>query len=130
MAVSPAGQSYGTSSVSAKAELLPTSVEVEGDAESAPVKKLSPDDLRAVGQKLNFLFEQYRSDRRILELRWLRNERQYLGLYDPEIEKELSVNRSKAYPRVTRVKCISVLSRLMNLMFPGNERNWEINASP
>ena len=128
MSVSPAGVSYGTSSVSAKAELLPPGIEVAGD--DPPVKKFNPDDLRAVGQKLNFLFEQYRADRRILELRWLRNERQYLGLYDPEIEKELSVNRSKAYPRVTRVKCISVLSRLMNLMFPGNERNWEIHASP
>lgn len=130
MTVSPAGQSYGTSSVSAKAELLPPGVGVEAGGETAPVKELSSEDLRAVGQKLNFLFEQYRSDRRILELRWLRNERQYLGIYDPEVEKELNANRSKAYPRVTRVKCISVLSRLMNLMFPGNERNWEIHASP
>jgi len=130
MATSPAGVSFGTSSTSAKAELLPSSTTVEGGEDEAPVRALNPDDLRAVGQKLNFLFEQYRSDRRILELRWLRNERQYLGLYDPEIEKELSVNRSKAYPRLTRVKCISVLSRLMNLMFPGNERNWEIHASP
>ena len=73
---------------------------------------------------------QYVSDRRIAELKWLRNLRQYLGIYDPEIEKEMSVNRSKAYPRVTRVKCISVLSRIMNLMFPGNERNWELRASP
>ena len=121
--------SYGTSVASAKADLLPPSTAVETVAD-APVKRLDPQDLRQVGQKLDFLFRQYIADRRIAELRWLRNERQVLGLYDPEIEKELSVNRSKAYPRVTRVKCISVLSRLMNLMFPGNERNWEIKASP
>ena len=124
-----ASDSYGTSIASAKAELLPpeTTVEPGGDP---PVKKITANELRELGQKLDFLFRQYVSDRRIAELRWLRNERQYLGIYDPEIEKELNVNRSKAYPRVTRVKCISVLSRLMNLMFPGNERNWEIKASP
>jgi hypothetical protein len=120
---------YGTSVASARADMLPPAAEVETVGDS-PVKKIKPDELRMVGQKLDFLFRQYVSDRRIAELRWLRNERQYLGIYDPEIEKELSVNRSKAYPRVTRVKCISVLSRLMNLMFPGNERNWEIRASP
>ena len=98
--------------------------------ENAPVKKIGADQLRQLGQNLNHLFMQYVSDRRIAELRWLRNQRQYLGIYDPEIEKELSVNRSKAYPRITRVKCISVLSRLMNLMFPGNERNWELSADP
>lgn len=120
---------YGTSVASARAELLPPGVTV-GIGDDPPIKKINPDELRMLGQKLDFLWQQYRSDRRIAELRWLRNERQYLGIYDPEIEKELSVNRSKAYPRITRVKCISVLSRLMNLMFPGNERNWEIKASP
>src|SRR5208282_6790719 len=39
-------------------------------------------------------------------------------------------NRSKAYPRITRTKCITVLAHLMNLMFPGNERNWEIRPAP
>ena len=98
--------------------------------ENSPVKTLSATDLRTLGQNFNHLFMQYVSDRRILELRWLRNQRQYLGIYDPEIEKELSANRSKAYPRVTRVKCVSVLSRIMNLMFQGNERNWELHAAP
>jgi hypothetical protein len=76
------------------------------------------------------MFMQYVSDRRIVELRWLANQRQYLGIYDPEVEKSMSPNRSKAYPKITRTKCISVLARIMNLMFQGNERNWEIHASP
>jgi hypothetical protein len=71
-----------------------------------------------------------RSDRRQQELKFIRNLRQYLGLYDPEIEKSLDPNRSKAYPRITRVKCISMLSRIMNLMYPGNEDNWTLEASP
>ena len=96
----------------------------------SPVKVIEPAALLILAGRLQALFEQYRSDRRIAELRWLRNQRQYLGIYDPEIEAEMSANRSKAYPRITRVKCITVLSHLMNLMFPGNERNWELQPAP
>lgn len=107
---------------------LPT-VQIE-DNEDAPVKQIKPEELRSLGQKLSKTFKQYASDRKLTEEKWLRNLRQYLGVYDPEIERQLSSNRSKAYPRITRVKCISVVSRIMNLMFPGNERNWELRASP
>jgi len=107
--------------------LAPPAVEVPAPS---PVRSISSDDLRSLGQHLSKLFTQYESDRRIAELKWLRNLRQFLGIYDPEAEKELAPNRSRAYPRLTRVKCISVLSRIMNLMFPGNERNYEVKASP
>lgn len=99
-------------------------------AATPPVKRVSPEALRTLGQRFNQLFMQYVSDRRIVELRWLANQRQYLGIYDPEVEKSFSPNRSKAYPKITRTKCISVLARIMNLMFQGNERNWEIHAAP
>lgn len=113
----------------AQDELAPPSVTLD-PADSPPVKTIRSEDLRQLGSNLSRLFDQYSADRRIAELRWIRNLRQYLGIYDPEIEKEFMSNRSRAYPRVTRVKCISVLSRIMNLMFPGNERNWELKASP
>jgi hypothetical protein len=112
-----------------EAELQIPSVTVE-PSDTAPVQVLRSEDLRELGATLNRLFEQYASDRQNVELKWLKNLRQYLGVYDPEIEKQMSGSRSKAYPRITRVKCISVLSRIMNLMFPGNERNWMIKASP
>lgn len=111
-------------------EASPPAVVVEQEGKASPVTRIKPEELKMLGQTLSKNFEQYRSDRRIAELKWLRNLRQYLGIYDPEIERELSANRSKAYPKITRVKVISVLSRIMNLMFPGNERNWEIKASP
>ena len=108
---------------------MPPATMVEAP-ETAPVPVIRPEELQRMGQKLKSLFDQYVSDRRIAELRWLRNLRQYLGVYDPDIEQTFSPQRSKAYPRITRVKCISVLSRIMNLMFPGNERNWQLKASP
>ena len=110
--------------------LDPPDTRVEPGSPSAPVKEIKADDLKALGQKLWSLFTQYRSDRVFAEQRWLRNQRQYLGLYDNEIEGQLGPNRSKAYPKLTRVKSIQTVSRLMNLMFPGNERNWELHASP
>ena len=77
------------------ADLTPPAVETN-DPEGAPVKRLDPDELKRLGELLNKLFMSYRSDRRILELRWLRNQRQYLGIYDPDVEKLLSPSRSKA----------------------------------
>lgn len=99
-------------------------------APPAPVRQINPEVLRNLGAKYRGLFDRYASERIPAEQKWLKNLRQYLGVYDPEIEQILPPNRSRAYPRITRVKCISLLSRLMNLMFPGNEKNWELNASP
>lgn len=97
---------------------------------SAPAAEIKPEQLRNLSAKLTKTFARFESDRRMAEMKWARNLRQYLGVYDPEIERSMPEGRSRAYPRITRVKCVSVLSRLMNLMFPGNERNWELKASP
>lgn len=113
----------------ALATITPPSVSVP-DPDSSPLRVISPDALKALGQQLGTLFMSYATDRRILELRWLNNQRQYLGIYDPEVETMLQPNRSRAYPKVTRTKVISVVSRIMNLMFQGNEDNWSLNASP
>ena len=104
------------------------SVTVPGD--DAPVKIIDRDQMRVLGQNLFKSFETYRRDRRIQELRWLRNLRQYLGFYDPDVETRLAANRSRAYPKMTRVKCISMLARIMDLMFPSDDRNWTISARP
>src|SRR5574337_522113 len=86
--------------------------------------------LRALGAKLASDFKNYEAYRRLQELRWARNLRQFLGEYDPDVIKSMDDNRSRAYPRVTRVKCISMLSRLMNLLFPTSEKNWGIAPAP
>jgi hypothetical protein len=106
-------------------------VVVDATPDGAPmVRQIDTQVLRNLGAKYKALFDRFASERMPAEQRWLRNMRQYLGIYDPDIERMLPANRSRAYPRLTRVKCVSMLSRLMNLMFPGNEDNWELNASP
>jgi len=98
--------------------------------ETAPAKVLTPDQVRSIGAELQKQFIKYKNDRRMQELKWLRNQRQYLGIYDLDIEGTLSTMRSRAYPKLTRIKTIATVSRIMNLMFPGNDRNWDLSASP
>lgn len=103
---------------------------VEVAPEPSPVRRIDKEQMKLLGGALAKTFTRYSSDRHQAEQKWLRNLRQYLGIYDPEIEASLGKGRSRAYPRLTRVKCISVVSRIMNLMFPGTEKNWQLGASP
>jgi hypothetical protein len=113
------------------ATALPATIPVPGSpdapAPNAPV--VDPDALRRLGADLASKYVQYKSDRKLAELKWERNARQYLGIYDPEIERTMDKNRSRAYPKITRVKCVSMLSRLMNLLFPADDKNWTISPS-
>jgi hypothetical protein len=84
--------------------------------------------LERLGQQLQSKVENYETDRRLAELKWLKNARQYLGIYDPDVDKAIPKNRSRAYPKLTRVKCVSMLSRLMNLLFQVEEKNWTVGA--
>ena len=98
----------------------------------AAVSARTPDfgKLKAIGMRLQAQFTGYERDRRLAELRWAKSARQFLGIYDPEIESQIEKNRSKAYPKLTRVKCVSMLSRLMNLLFPSSEKNWGLTCTP
>lgn len=105
----------------------PTEGERAAEEQAAP--SLDMDKLKKLAVILAGRFQQYEADRRQAEMRWLRNLRQYLGEYDPEILAQLGPNRSRAYPRVTRVKVISMVARLMNLLFPTSEKNYQILPS-
>ena len=103
------------------------------DQQVAPVAEqpLQIDDnaLKALGQRLLTRFNDYKRERREVEVQWLRNLRQYLGQYDPEILEKIEPDRSRAYPKLTRIKVVSMVSRLMALLFPTSEKNWGLQAS-
>lgn len=98
----------------------------------AALAQRTPDfqKLEAIGMRLQSQFLSYERDRRLAELRWAKSARQFLGIYDPEIDAQIEKNRSKAYPKLTRVKCVSMLSRMMNLLFPSSEKNWSLTCTP
>jgi hypothetical protein len=83
-----------------------------------------------LGGKLRDLFGQYKTDRRPAETQWMKNLNQFLGKYDSALEQNMDQNTSRAYPKLTRVKCVSMKARLMSLLFPAGEKNWAIEASP
>lgn len=105
--------------------------ETVGAATNALVRgTVNTDAMRMLGQRLTALFMTYENDRRLSEIKWLQNARQYLGILDPQIEAKLDPNRSRAYPKLTRVKVMSMVARLMNLLFPTSEKNWTLESSP
>lgn len=62
------------------------------------------------------------------EQQWLEDLRAYKGLYDPDVV--ISKNASKVYPKLTRSKVNIVLSRLHEMLFPENDKNFEIKPTP
>ena len=92
--------------------------------------ELNEQDLIKLGQRLSGLFKQYEGDRKAAEDRWLRNLRQFRGIYDPEILAMIPKNCSKAYPKLTRWKVIGTVARLMQMLWPQTEKNWGIKPSP
>ena len=111
------------------ANLMAEAMANGAEAPQASRVVLDPNGIRSLGSSLARRFSQYESDRRLAELKWARNARQVLGIYDPDIELKMDPNRSRSYPKVTRVKCVSMLSRLMNLLFPTDDKCWGVGAS-
>ena len=76
-------------------------------------------------------FEEIASRRQLYETRWLRDLRQYKGVYDPGILANIEKNRSKINFRTTKVKVDTSKARVMDLLFPANgEKNWGITPTP
>ncbi len=89
-----------------------------------------PPNISALGPILIAEFIKAESDRKLTELRWLRDLRQFKGLYEPDEEKRMA-GRSRVFVRKTRVKVKTVNARVADLLFPaGNEKNWSIAPTP
>ena len=91
----------------------------------------SIDALGALGATLLGEFNKAESDRRLTEMRWLQDLRQYRGQYDPDVLARIGKARSKAFVRKTRVKVKTTDSRVVDLLFPaGTNKNWAIDSTP
>ncbi len=86
---------------------------------------------RPLGQRLRAVFTRAEAERRDVEDRWLKDLRQYKGVYDPDVAARLHPKRSKAFLRITRNKVRLIDARLGDLLFPGSgEKNWAIEPTP
>ena len=86
--------------------------------------------LDAFGVRLRALFVDYEILRKAKEAEWLENLRQHKGVYDPETLAKIPANSSKVYPKITRARDNTVLSRLHEMLFPDLDRNWSIEPTP
>lgn len=91
--------------------------------------KIDEAAVKALGTRLRARFTEFKRERREIEVQWMRNLRQFLGQYDPEMLEKIEQDRSRAYPKLTRIKVVSMVSRLMSLLFPTSEKNWGLQAS-
>jgi hypothetical protein len=103
----------------------------QAEYEAAAAEGMARDDncayvaLDALGTNLVAEFTRAELERRETENRWLKDLRQYRGIYDPEILAAIGARRSKAFVRTTRVKVKTVDARVADLLFPSNsDRNW------
>ena len=92
--------------------------------------EIDEEKLTAVGERLFKLYGTHITDRKPAEEHWLRNLRQYRGIYDPEILQLIPKDCSKAYPKLTRWKCVGTVARLMQMLFPQTEKNYGVRPSP
>jgi hypothetical protein len=86
--------------------------------------------MQRLGQSLRDIFDTYEKDRKACEDQWLRNLRQFRGIYDPEIESHIPDDQSMAYPKITRNKVIGTVARLMEMLFPRTDENYDVTNSP
>lgn len=88
------------------------------------------EELAKLGNHLKSQLGQFITDRQLVELQWLKNLRQYLGQYDPDVLANIPAERSHVYPRDTRVKVKGGVAKMMEMMFPSQDRNWALSVSP
>lgn len=89
---------------------------------------LNKEKLEALGAYLKGKFDIYDKERHQIEQQWLRNLRQYKAIYDPEII--IPAGMSKVYPKDTHTKIVGWVAKMMEMMFPAQEKNWSLGISP
>lgn len=84
---------------------------------------------QALGVILLGEFSQAELERKTLEQRWMRDFRQYKGLYDEEEMPDK--DRSQVYVKKSQVKARTVIARIMDMLFPaGQPKRFSLDPSP
>ncbi|MDE2096909.1 MAG: hypothetical protein KGL39_06640 [Patescibacteria group bacterium] len=81
-----------------------------------------------LGSRLSGLFNQCIVNRQNLEVEWLKDERQFKGIYEPDEWKRFKErdNCSKEFIRITRTKVETLNARIGDLVYGTGKKNWAI----
>lgn len=78
-------------------------------------------------------WEEYKNARSDIEERWLEDLRSFNSQYESDQLAKISSadnRKSKVYVGLTRTKCISAYSRIVDLLFQAGDRFWGIEPTP
>lgn len=104
----------------------------------AEIEGMSPEDRRRVNEAaaticadLQKLADEQVQKKNQIETRWLQDERQNHGRYDPDTEQKLKdANQSRVFANLTRPKTNAWASRISDILFPTDDKNWAIEPTP
>lgn len=89
-------------------------------------------ELNSLGSRLSKIFQEYKDARRETEHEWLKDLRQYNGIYEPEVLRHLSEAgpRSKVFVGLTRTKVMAAYSRIVDLLFQQGDLFFTVSPTP
>lgn len=103
-----------------------------------PVVRIATEENKGYDPKLEFIagrLDKLAQDQVRLKLpveqRWIDAVRAYHGKYKTSFIRSLSdAKQSTAYVKMTRSKTVALEARLFDLMFPTDDRNWDVSPTP
>ena len=99
----------------------------DGDRDSNKIAEI----LAPYVAKLEQEAKKREAKRKTVEERWLNDVRQYHGVYHPDVQAEIAQKKkSGVFLNLTRPKTNAMTSRICDLLFPTDDRNWGIQPTP
>lgn len=89
--------------------------------------------VQMLGNRLAVKLKAFIGAREPIERRMLEDLRQYHGRYDSETEAQMAnpkYRRSKVFANITRSKTSAAEARISDMLFPADDKNWAIQATP
>ena len=107
-------------------------VDVVDDEELAKKQRASNQLLLSnLAAQFKVEFTEAKSQRTMMERRWIDDLRAYKGMYDSATEAELKTKgRSRLFMRLVRSKVKTMVARLADVLFPAGDKNWSIAPTP
>lgn len=107
--------------------------EIEDEVTEKEPDGLQAQSMQSLGSRLAGTFQEYKDARKETENEWLKDLRQYQGIYEPEILARLSQSsgsRSKVFVGLTRTKVMAAYSRIIDLLFQHGDIFFSVKPTP
>lgn len=89
--------------------------------------------MQSLGSRLAGTFQEYKDARKETENEWLKDLRQYQGIYEPDVLARLNAasgSRSKVFVGLTRTKVMAAYSRIIDLLFQHGDIFFSVTPTP